>query len=327
MARTARFPVSDHCDGRRFFNPPHFQSTDKTPRDLLRFWAHRGWAPWPERVDDPPQPPPAPPVPGALAVTHVGHATFLVRTAGLSLLTDPVFSEHAGPFGRLGPKRARAPGVRLAQLPDPNLVLVSHGHFDHLDRPSLAALARRFAPRAVVGLGNGPLLNGDGFAHVEELDWWTGTRGPGGCRVTFVPAQHWSARAPFRRNTTLWGGFVVETDAGTLYFAGDTGYGPHFKEIGARFPRIDVALLPIGAYEPRWFMAPQHMNPEEAVAAHEDLGARTSVAMHFGTFRLTPEAIDAPVRALADALARRGIAPERFIVPAFGETHVFNAPA
>ena len=309
------FPPSDHCDGRRFRNV--HASTDKRFADLLRFWRSRGeWTPWPDRVEDPAFPPPGPVPEGHASVSFVGHVTFLIRIGGCALLTDPVWSAHAGPFGRLGPKRARPPALPFDALPKLDAVLVSHGHYDHMDLPTLKRLS---GTPVVAGLGNTAFLERRGIRPVRELDWWQSVE-LGGARITFVPAQHWSSRTLFDRNTTLWGGFVVEAGGLCVYFCGDSGYSPHFREIGQRFPRIDLALLPIGAYEPRWFMAPQHMNPDEAVRAHLDLGARTSVAMHFGTFRLTPEGIGDPVAALAAACAAHGVDESRFRVPGFGET-------
>lgn len=319
MLPKPRYPLSDHFDGRRFRNV--HASTDKRFTDVLRFWRSKNeWTPWPERIEDPPCPPPPDAVPdGRIALTFIGHVTFLIRVGGCTLLTDPVWSERAGPFGRLGPKRVRAPALALGALPRVDAVLVSHGHYDHMDLPTLRSLSG--AP-VVTGLGNKPVLERCGVRPVHELDWWQSVD-LGDARITFVPAQHWSSRTLFDRNRTLWGGFVVEAGGSSVYFCGDAGYSPHFREIAERFPRIDVALLPIGAYEPRWFMQPQHMNPAEAVQAHRDLGARAAVAMHFGTFRLTPEGVSDPVRALDRARRDQAVDKGVFRVPAFGETLLF----
>ena len=309
-------PVSDHCDGVRFFNP--HAVTGRSWREVLRWARTRERTPWPAAA--PLLPHAAPPVrvaAGHVAVTFIGHDTFLLRTATRVFLTDPVFTSHAGPFGRLGPRRIRPPAIAVPDLPRVDVVLLSHNHYDHLQPSSLAALDAE----VVTTLGVGRYLPRRPLA---ELDWWQSVD-VGGARITVVPAQHFSARSPWDKNRTLWCGFVVEVDGVTFYFAADSGYTPQFAEIGARFPAIDVALLPIGAYEPRWFMQPMHMNPDEAVRAHLDLDARHSIAMHFGTFQLTDEAIDEPLRALDRARFRHGVSVEAFRVLDFGETCVIAA--
>jgi len=263
-------------------------------------------------------PPPASVAPGRVALTFIGHSTFLVRTASITFVTDPVFTSHAGPFGVLGPRRVRSPGLPFASLPPVDIVLVSHNHYDHLQHSSLRHFQR--SASYVAPLGVGPYL-GLRKSAIHELDWWQSVK-IGAAEITAVPAQHFSARTPWDRNRTLWCGFVVEVDGLTIYFAGDTGYATHFAEAGGRWPRIDLALLPIGAYEPRWFMIYAHMNPEEAVRAHLDLHARASVGMHFGTFQLTDEAIDEPLRALERARAERGVTTDAFRVLGFGETAI-----
>lgn len=285
------------------------------------------------------------------AVTFIGHSTFLIRTASTVMITDPVFTSHAGPFGRFGPPRVRPPGIAGAALPPVDLVLVSHNHYDHL-QPSSLRLFRDTASY-VAPLGVGRFLPPKGGSHAigrshaiggshaidgshetaspldavasafrqksSELDWWESTT-VGTAEITCVPAQHFSARTPWDRDRTLWGGFVIRVDGVTIYFAGDSGYSPQFAEIGARFPDIDVALIPIGAYEPRWFMSPVHMNPEEAVRAHLDVKPRVSIGMHFGTFQLTDEAIDEPLRALERARAEHGVPESAFRAIDCGET-------
>jgi L-ascorbate metabolism protein UlaG (beta-lactamase superfamily) len=236
-----------------------------------------------------------------------------------------MFATHAGPFGRLGPRRVRPPALSLDSLPIPDIVLVSHNHYDHLQPSSLRRCAQGAEPHFITPLGLGSFLRRLTLQNVIELDWWEAADLGDGRTVTCVPAQHFSARTPFDRNRTLWCGFVLETETGTVYFAGDSGYGPHFKEIGRRCPSIDLALLPIGAYEPRWFMRPVHMNPAEAVQAHVDIGARVSLGMHFGTFQLTDEAIDEPLLALDRALDERDIPDGDFTTLDFGETVVIRS--
>ena len=327
MVSPARPASSDHFDGREFRNL-YGVPAGRGLLDVLKWkWLGGGIVPWPENVRADAVTPSLPSAIGEreAAVTFVGHSTFLVQLAGgLNLLTDPIWSERASPVAFAGPRRARPPAVSFAELPPINLVLVSHGHYDHLDLPTLRRLDERFQPLFLTGLGNRAFLQGKGLRRVEELDWWQsyhfGAVG-GGLDITFTPAQHWSARSVSKRNRTLWGGFwLAQSGAPSVYFAGDSGYGAHFDLIRARLGTSDLALIPIGAYEPRWFMRDQHMNPDDAVQAHLALGARRSVAMHFGTFRLTDEGIDQPAEALAASLQARGIDPAAFQVPRFGET-------
>ena len=314
-----RFPLSDHYDGERFFNP--HAPADRSIGEVIAWQRTREKTLWPAAVPLATYPAPPASVPrGRVAVTHIGHATFLLRTADAVILTDPVFTSHAGPFGRLGPARVRQPGLPVSALPPLDLVVVTHNHYDHLQPSSLGAVASRCVPSsAVTSLGVGPLLRASGLTRITELDWWQEAT-VGSARITCVPAQHFSARVPWDRNRTLWSGFVLRSGGVTVYFVGDTGYSPQFEEIGRRIPGIDVALVPIGAYEPRWFMKPVHVNPEEAVRIHRDVRPRVSIGMHYGTFQLTDEAIDAPLRALDAARAAHHIPPNEFMVIDFGET-------
>jgi L-ascorbate metabolism protein UlaG (beta-lactamase superfamily) len=311
---------TDHFDGERFFNPhaPH----GKTPDDIRRWRRERNKAPWPDRVVDPSLPPPGRAAHDRVAVTFIGHSTFLLQIGGICLLTDPIWSERCSPVSFAGPRRARKPGQRLDSLPGVDAVLVSHNHYDHMDLPTLRRVRKRWSPAFATGLDNARHLAKAGIKSAVELDWWDSAE-LAGARATYVPAQHFSARTLYDRNRSLWGGFVVEAGGAVVYFAGDAGYSRHFAEIGQRFPRIDLALLPIGAYEPRWFMSQQHMNPAEAVRAFRDLGARRGIGMHFGTFQLTDEAIDAPVHALRQARAASGLPENDFDVLAFGETREY----
>ena len=275
-------------------------------------------APWPARIDETPQRPPAPDGAGAV-VTFIGHATFLIQTTTGNILTDPMYSDRAGPFGLLGPRRVRQPAVRFDDLPPISTVLLSHNHYDHCDRPTLARLAKRFDPTVITPLGNGALVKSTGLRKVEELDWWQAAK-TSPFPLTLTPARHFSARTPFDRNRALWGGFTIDVADRRIYFAGDSAYAPFFREVRRRLGPIDLALLPIGAYEPRWFMQSVHMNPAEAVQAHLDLEAAESVAMHFGTFQLTTEGIDEPVRALEQARLAHRLEPSAFRAIGFGES-------
>jgi L-ascorbate metabolism protein UlaG (beta-lactamase superfamily) len=255
-----------------------------------------------------------PPPPGEPArLTWLGHASFLVQLDGVSLLVDPALRPTIGPaIG--GIERNVAPGVPLEQLPPIDAVLVTHNHYDHLDLPTIQAVK---AP-VVAGLGLERWFRDRGI-FATELGWWSTTT-VRGVRVTFVPSQHWSRRGLFDTNQTLWGGFVIEGTGATVYHAGDSAWWDGFAEIGRRFPRIDAALLPIAAYQPEWFMASMHMNPEEALRAFVALGARTFVAMHWGTFKLSDEPLDEPPRRIEAERLRLGLPAERVRVPAVGET-------
>lgn len=265
------------------------------------------------------------------ALTWIGHASMLVQMSGLNLLLDPVFSLRASPVGFAGPVRAQAPGLAVAQLPRIDAVLISHNHYDHLDEASVQALAAQAggSPLFVVPLGLKAWFAAIGIGSVVELDWWdTHTvRAAGGpVEVMLTPAQHWSGRTLADRMATLWGGFAVLGPDFHLYYSGDTGYSPDFKHIRERLRArqgrlgFDLALIPVGAYEPRWFMRQQHVDPAEAVQIHLDVAARKSVGVHWGTFNLSDESLDEPPRALQQAVRERGLLAGEFTVMAVGET-------
>ncbi len=307
--------TSDHFDGRRFFNPG---GTPPRPFSAVPRMLLEKRAPWPAHIDQPPHRPAD--LDGAAAVfSFVGHSTFLIQTPAGNLLTDPMFGDRAGPWNALGPRRVRPPAVPFDDLPPIALVLLSHNHYDHCDLRTLGRLAARFDPLVVTPIGNGALVRSAGIRRVEELDWWD-TAASAPLPVTLTPAHHFSARHPWDRNRALWGGFVFAAGGRRIFFAGDTAYGDFFESIRERLGPIDLALLPIGSYEPRWFMQAAHMNPEEAVRAHLDLHACRSLGMHFGTFHMTAEGIDEPLSALDAALRAHGVEGARFHVPAFGES-------
>jgi L-ascorbate metabolism protein UlaG (beta-lactamase superfamily) len=301
-----------HFDGVRFFNPA---GIEPRPFSAVPKMLREKREPWPSRIAVAPQTPP-PLGESAAVVTFVGHSTFLIQTPAGNILTDPMYSERAGPLNLIGPRRVREPSVRFEDLPAIALVLLSHNHYDHCDVRTLRRLARRFDPTVVTPLGNAPLVRSAGIRRVIELDWWQRTDSTV-IPIVATPAQHFSARTPWDRNRALWSGFVWTVAGRRIYFAGDTAYHPYFKEIGA-LGAVDLALLPIGAYEPRWFMRPVHMNPEEAVQAHLDVAAAQSVGMHFGTFQLTSEGIDDPVRTLEAIRRERGVPAEQFMTLEFG---------
>jgi len=288
-------PVSDHFDGSRFSNQPGVPSRPSFFEAMKWNLSKRNTPPWPGFVDTPPGPPPPERV-ADLRVTFVGHATFLLQQDGLNLLADPVWSPRAGPYSWLGTKRLRPPGIRFEELPPVDVVLLSHDHYDHLDLPTLRRLAEAFPNLTIItGLGNRAVLNGNGIhVRVVELDWWQSTT-VGNLEISATPAAHWSGRNPLVPNRTLWVGFVVRGPAGVAYYAGDTGWGPHFAEIRERFGPLRLALLPIGAYKPEWFMRAQHIGPQEAIEAARVLEASTSIGLHFGTFNLADDGpYDAP---------------------------------
>lgn len=315
MARSNPYysgPKTDHFDGLRFFNSAE-ANTDKGLRDIVRWRCSAPNNPWPKHIDVIPVVPERRADP--LTVTMVGHSTVLIQIAGFNLLTDPVWSNRASPFQFAGPRRVAEPGIRFADLPPIDAILLSHNHYDHLDIPTLGKLHTHHAPLIVTPLGNDAIVHrhipnariktgdgGDVFSIGERLD------------IHIVPANHWSARRLGDRRMALWGGFMLRASETLIYFAGDTGYGTGaiFRNMRQQFGSPDLAILPIGAYDPRWFMAAQHVNPREAVQILSDLEARKALGMHWGVFKLTDETRDDPANRLAANLKASGIPLNRF---------------
>ncbi|MEW6363242.1 MAG: MBL fold metallo-hydrolase [Acidobacteriota bacterium] len=316
--RAYRGPVSDHFDGARFFNaePEH------SAGDTIKWLWEMKTVDWPGWIDDPHHPPPPETVPaGALRVTHINHATVLLQLDGLNILTDPIWSKRAGIAPWLGVRRVRDPGVAFDDLPPIDVVLISHDHFDHLDVPTVKRLNEIHHPLFIVGLGVRAFLESKGVQRVIELDWWQPHELPGSTlRLTFVPARHGSGRMPLSANRTLWGGFLIDSPGGQVYFAGDSGWGSSIDKLAQEFDRIRLAVLPIGSYEKRWFMKSQHFNPEDAVRLLLKTNARQAVGMHYGTFAEHPEQdIQAHELDLARALRECKVPPSRFWILSFGE--------
>jgi L-ascorbate metabolism protein UlaG (beta-lactamase superfamily) len=319
-------PVSDHFNGQHFFNRGH-----EGPRnfgDLLRSNFLEKSDAWPESFPSPHAAPTKAHLTNAardrVRVVYIGHASFLIQAQGQSILIDPVWSQRAGPVSFAGPKRYNPPAMGIDDLPKIDTIVITHNHYDHMDVATIGTLWAKFRPRIVTPLGNDTVLKQEAFSggytlpsglRIDAVDWGDTVDLGGGLKLHAVPALHWSARGLRDRRHALWASFVLETPAHRLYCVGDTGFGDGqlFRDHGARFGSIDLALLPIGAFEPRWFMKAQHMNPAEAVAVFELLGAKRALGHHWGTFRLTNEGVETPPRELAMALAERGIAPARFV--------------
>jgi L-ascorbate metabolism protein UlaG (beta-lactamase superfamily) len=311
-------PVSDHFDGTHFFDPDGM--APKKLSEVLRwqFGGGRIRHKWPDWVENDYADTPPPKVEGAgVRFSFVGHASWLIQTAGLNILVDPVWSERASPFSFAGPKRHNAPGIAFDKLPKIDVVLVSHGHYDHLDVRTLARLAATSNPRVITPLGNDRTMRAaDPAISAEAFDWNDRVELGRGVAVTLVATRHWTARGLNDRNRALWASFVLETPAGKIYIVCDSSYGSgvHFRRVREQHGPLRLAILPIGAYEPRWFMKDQHMNPDDAVKAFADCDVPLALASHHSTFQLTDEAIDEPVKALQVALDAARILPEKFAV-------------
>jgi L-ascorbate metabolism protein UlaG (beta-lactamase superfamily) len=319
-----RGPPSDHYDGERFFNPGVKPPPARNPgRFFSRFATASGRAEWPEHVPVSPTVPPRRVAGDEMRVTWIGHATVLVQTQGLNILTDPVWSRRTSPFSFVGPSRVRDPGVRFEDLPKIDLVVVSHNHYDHMDLATLRRLWERDRPAIVTSLGNDTILRGAGIPATAR-DWRQSVR-VGPAEVVVDRVHHWSSRWGTDRNRALWSGFTIRLPGGNIFFAGDTGWGDGSwaREAAANGP-VRLAILPIGAYEPRDVMANNHVNPEEAMRIFEILDPAMALGMHWGTVQLTFEPIGDPVRRLAALRRARGIPDRRFIATEVGRT--FSVP-
>jgi len=288
--------------------------------DLLYWRLTRDPGHWDDYRDY--QPGPAPPAAvgqGHLRVTFINHATVLVQMDGMNVLTDPIYSLRASPLSFAGPHRVRPPGIRMEDLPHIDAVIISHNHYDHMDLATLQILYAKFSMPVFVGLGNGKLLRDAGIGKVQEVSWWGSYPLSRDVRLFSVPVQHFSRRGMTDGDQTLWTGYALAGPAGLVYFAGDTGYAHHFQQVKETFGEVTLAILPIGAYLPRWFMNAMHISPEEAVQAHIDLGASYSIPMHYGTFPLGDDGQTRPIEDLKKALVEKKVDPARFRILDFGE--------
>jgi L-ascorbate metabolism protein UlaG (beta-lactamase superfamily) len=308
--------ISDHFDGKHFHN-----ITPAEPKgflSVLKWRLTKDEGPWREWVNAKPGPAPEKRISkGELRITFVNHSTVLIQIEGLNILTDPIWSERASPVSWAGPRRVRPPGIRYEDLPPIDAVVVSHNHYDHLDIATLKKFSADHHPKIFAGLGNVLLMKENGIGNTKELDWWQNVELSNEVTLTCVPAQHWSGRGFSDRMKNLWCGYVFKGINGTVYFAGDTGFGPHFKLIAERYGPIDVALLPIGAFRPRWFMQSSHLSPSDAIQAHEILGSKQSIAIHYGTFNLGDDGETEPTDLLKEEIKKSGVA---FHILDFGQS-------
>lgn len=313
-------PPSDHFDGERFFNLGGDVPRAAGRRNFLGRWTRGERAEWPDHVSVRTSVPPARVDGGAMRVTWVGHATVLVQAAGLNILTDPIWSDRASPFPFIGPRRVRSPGIDFDDLPKIDLVLVSHNHYDHMDLPTLRRLWDRDRPLIVSSLGNDTILAHSGIG-ARTADWGEEVAVRPGISVRIERNHHWSTRWTTDRNRALWSAFTIRLPGGNVFYAGDTGWGDgSWVGEAARSGPFRLAIVPIGAFEPRDFMRNSHIDPAEALAVFEALAPRRGLGVHWGTFQLSFEPIDAPRRRLAELASRRGHDPGRFITVEAGDS-------
>jgi L-ascorbate metabolism protein UlaG (beta-lactamase superfamily) len=311
-------PKSDHFDGVHFFNQ-EAKNSGSSFWHLSRFLLSNNKGFWYDWVNEESGKKPAERVSGdSLVVTFINHATVLIQTDGINILTDPIWSDVISPIAYIGWERHRPPGVKFEDLPPIDIVLISHNHYDHLDLSTLKRLKKSFDPLMLLPLGNKELMDDNDLKNSQELDWWQEINFKKNTKISFVPSRHFSGRGLSDRNMTLWGGYVIQTSGGPIYFAGDTGFGIHFEQIFKKFGAMRLSLLPISPYRPHWFMSDIHESPEEAAKAHLILKSKTSIAIHWGTFEQADNGMYEPVFDMRNALTEYHISAKDFIVPKHG---------
>lgn len=303
-------PITDHYDGDQFFNID--PSSDKSFWTVMKWRWSRKPVEWPKYISVAQGKKPVENVTDQIRLTFINHSTVLIQVAELNFLIDPVWSQNVGPTSWLGPDRHHLPGIAFADLPKIDFVLVSHNHYDHLDLPTLEKLRDHSNPVIFGGLGTARFLNQDEIKNGLDLDWWQTQKLYDRVAVHGTPARHWSMRSWGNRRQVLWMGYVIETPKGKIFYAGDTGWGSHFDLIYQKYGKMDVCILPIGAYLPRWFMKENHLSPDEAVQAHKLLGCKKSLGVHFGTFQQSDEYYGQPEKDLADAVKKEALREEDF---------------
>jgi L-ascorbate metabolism protein UlaG (beta-lactamase superfamily) len=313
-------PKTDHFDGKKFLNPSG--KSAQGLKGVFKYMRTQKPGKWPEYRKLPFGPTPIDKQEGSKArITFINHSSFLIQVQGANILTDPIWSERCSPVSFAGPKRNRTPGLDFDALPKIDIVLITHNHYDHLDLPSVLKLEAEHQPLFVVPLGVDLYLRKKGISNIKVLDWWEETALGFGMKVCATPANHFSSRGMFDRDQTLWCGFGIHTGEDWIYYVGDTGYSDIFKEIGQRLSPMQSAIIPIGAYQPEWFMSPIHISPQQAVQVHQDLGEPLSIACHFNTFPLADDNAEDPVVELKKAMSDAKISENQFLVLTEGIPH------
>lgn len=319
------YPTSDHYNSKKgiFYNPT-LDKQSKKLSDILKWKFTTTAETWPDFVPVTHKPTLNSVIKENEAnLTFINHSTFLIQLNGINIITDPVYSKRVSPISFIGPKRVHEPGIPFESLPPIQVVIISHNHYDHLDIETLKNLEKEFQPIFIVPLGDEILLKKEGITNIIPLDWYQNFKIQD-TEIIFTPTQHWSRRGLLDTNKSLWGSYIIRKGEKKIYFGGDAGYSKYYKDIYKRYGAMDLSLLPIGAYAPRWFMQDMHMDPEEAIWAHQDLKSRQSIGIHFGTFQLTNEAREEPTQKLQMHLKSQQISQDDFLVLRPGQSQLFS---